>query len=200
MIDIYRNALLGETNRTNNLVNAAVNAINQNGGSTPYAPYAAGTPTLGAQELAETTRNNSMENQYKNSSLKETARNNDLQNQYNMGTLAETKRNNDLQQTYRMGSMASDVNNNNAQLMSAENIAKMQYGDKMHQNIVTEAESKVKASIYAAMAKGADITTIKRNILANGAQLAADGVDVQAMLNQADAMFQVASKIATSGR
>ena len=107
MIDIYRDALLNGASNANNLVNAAVNAINQNGGGGSYAPYAAGTPTLGARELAETTRNNSMENQYKQSALKESARNNDLQNQTQMAQIAETRRGNDLQNTYQMGSLAN---------------------------------------------------------------------------------------------
>lgn len=188
MIDIYRDALLNGANNANSLVSAAVNAINQNGGGGSYAPFAAGTPTLGARELAETTRNNSMENSYKSNALKETARNNDLQSQYNMGSLAEAKRDNDLQQTYRMGSLANDASYHDAQIVSADKAMQMQYGDKELQNLATQTQSKAIAGIYSALAKGADIATIKRNIMTQGAQLAKGGVDPKTILDKVDAI------------
>lgn len=190
MIDIYRDALMNESGRASGLVNAAVNAINQNGGGGGYAPYAAGTPTLGARELAETVRSNSMENQYKQQALKETARSNDLQNQTQMAQIAETRRSNDLRNTYDTNYLAEQARAND-----------LQYSAKTD-NTQADAQQVISNAMLAAqsaIAKGTDPASVKRNILAQSSQLVSYGIDPSEVVNYVDSLV-AANKQAETAR
>lgn len=189
MIDIYRDALMGESNRANSLVSAAVNAINQNGGGGSYAPFAAGTPTLGARELAETARNNSMENQYKQQALKETARNNDLQNQAQMAQVAETRRSNDLRNTYDTNYLAEQARAND-----------LQYSAKTD-NTQAQAQQVISNAMLAAqdaIAKGTSPESVKRNILAQSSQLVTYGIDPNDVIGYVDSLVSANKQAETA--
>ena len=189
MIDIYRDALMGESNRANSLVSAAVNAVNQNGGGGSYAPFAAGTPTLGARELAETTRSNSMENQYKQQELKETARNNDLQNQYNMANLAENRRSNDLRNTYDTSYLAEQARANDLQYS-----AKTDNTQETAQQVMSSAMQ----AAQDAIAKGTNPASVKRNILAQSSQLAMYGINPADVVSYVDSLVSANEQAETA--
>ena len=180
MIDIYRNALMNESSRANNLVSAAVNAVNQNGGGGSYAPFAAGTPTLGARELAETARSNNMENQYKQQALKETARSNDMQNQTQMAQIAETRRSNDLRNTYDTSYLAETARAND-----------LQYSAKTDntQAIAQQTLSEAMKSAQEAIIIGTNPNIVKKKIIEQSSQMVANGVDPNDVLTYVDQLI-----------
>ena len=189
MIDIYRNALMNESSRANNLVSAAVNAVNQNGGGGSYAPFAAGTPTLGARELAETARSNNMENQYKQQALKETARSNDMQNQTQMAQIAETRRSNDLRNTYDTSYLAETARANDLQYS-----AKTDNTQETAQQVMSSAMQ----AAQDAIAKGTNPASVKRNILAQSSQLAMYGINPADVASYVDSLVSANEQAETA--